>query len=378
MKNIKTILLSLGVLALLSACGGGDSLEAKKAELEKLKTQQAELTSKIATLQEEIILAGDSSLNDDPRAKFVALTPVSKQLFTHAIDVQGKVDGDENITYSAKTPSVVTRIHVKVGDQVRAGQVLAELDGSIVRAQLEALKTQFELANTVYEKRKALWDQKVGSEIEFLQAKNAKEGLEKQIATTKENLDLYYIKSDFNGTVDAVNIKVGQGVAPGTPAITVINPDNLKIKVDLSETYASLVSKGDKVLAYFPDIHKNLDARVSYASKSIDPMTRTFNVEVALTNDKDLHPNMVAEVKIVDYQKEESIVVPINTIQQVDGGDVVFLAVKNGNKLNAQKAPVKVGRMYGGQAEILSGLNVGDVLITTGFQDLTDGQSLKQ
>jgi membrane fusion protein, multidrug efflux system len=379
MKNVKSLLFGLGVAALLAACGsGGDPIQEKKAELEKLKAQQAELTTKIATLQEEIIKAGDSSLLDDPRAKFVATEMVAKQTFVHGIDVQGKVDGDENIIYSAKVPSVVTKINVKVGDNVRAGQILAELDGSIAKAQLDALKKQYELANTVYEKRKALWDQKVGSEIEFLQAKNNKESLEKQIAATKENVDMYYIKADFNGTVDEVNLKVGQGVAPGLPAITVINPDNLKIKADLSETYASLVRTGDAVKVYFPDINKSVNAKVSYASKSINSLTRTFNVEIALANDNDLHPNMVAEVKIVDYEKAGSIVVPINTLQQVDGADVVFLAAKNGNKLVAKKAPVKTGKMYNGKAEILEGLNEGDMLITTGFQDLTDGQSLKQ
>lgn len=378
MKNIKYILFSLSALVLLAACGGGDSIEAKKAELEKLKAQQGEIASKIATLEEEITKSGDSSLTEDKRAKFVAVTPVAKHTFVNGIDVQGKVDGDENITYSAKAPSVVTRINVKVGDHVSAGKVLAELDGNIVKAQLEALKKQYELANTLFEKRKALWDQKVGSEIEFLQAKNAKEGLEKQMAATRENLDMYYIKSDFSGTVDAVSIKVGQGIAPGVPAITVINPGNLKLKAQLSETYAGQVSAGNEVTAFFPDINKTIQAKVTYASRSIDPMTRTFTVEVNLPNDNDLRPNMVSEIKFVNYKKEGSFIVPINTIQQVDGEDVVFIAVNTGKKLVAKKAPVKTGKMYNGQAEILSGLNEGDLLITTGFQDLTDGQSLKQ
>jgi membrane fusion protein (multidrug efflux system) len=376
MKTISTLMLSLIVLAMV-ACGGGESADNKKAELEKLKTEQAELAAKIATLQDEIAASGDTTTEENIRSKVIAITAVSKQQFVHAIDVQGKVDGDENITYSAKVPSVVTKINVKVGQNVRAGQIMAELDTKVAKAQLESAQKQYELANTVYEKRKALWDQKVGSEIEFLQAKNAKESLEKTIQSAKEGLDMYYIKADYSGTVDIVNLKVGQSAAPGAPAITVVNPDKLKIEAKLSEVYSNSVKQGDEVNARFPDIDKNVKAKVTYSSKSIDVMSRTFNVEIALPNDNDLRPNMVAELKIVDYVKANSIVVPINTIQQIDGEDVVFIAVKEGNQLVAKKAAVKVGKTYNGLAEITDGLKEGDNLISIGFQDLTNGQALK-
>jgi membrane fusion protein (multidrug efflux system) len=376
MKTLSTLMLSLIVLA-MTACGGGDPLTQKKAELEKLKAEQTELSSKISILEDEIIALGDSGVNE-VRTKVIATTAIAKQRFIHGIDVQGKVDGDENITYSAKVPSVVSKINVKVGDRVKAGQILAELDAKVSRAQLEGALKQYELANTVYEKRKALWDQKVGSEIEFLQAKNAKESLEKTIQSAREGLDMYYIKADYSGTVDVVSIKVGQAVSPGIPAITVVNPDKLKVKAQLSEAYASNIKQGDDVTLRFPDINKDMKAKVSYASKSIDPMTRTFNVEVNLANDNDLHPNMVAEIKIVDYIAASTIVVPINTIQQIDNEDVVFIAVKSGNQLIAKKVPVTVGKTYNGLAEIRSGLNEGDELITVGYQDLTNGQALKQ
>ena len=168
MNNIKSFFLATGVVALLAACGGGNSLESKKAELEKLKAKQTEITAQIASLQEEIASMGDSAATENTRSKIVAVTAVTKQLFMHAVDVQGRVDGDENITYSAKVPAVVKRVNVKAGDRVSAGQVLVELDADVVKAQIETLKKGLELANTVYEKRKSLWEQKVGSEIEFL------------------------------------------------------------------------------------------------------------------------------------------------------------------------------------------------------------------
>lgn len=375
MKTISTIILSTAIV-LLAACGG-DNLDAKKKKLEELTAKQAELTSQINDLKEEIAKAGDTtSTTENNRVKLVAVTPVTRQLFTHAIEVQGHVDGDENITYGAKVPAVVSKIYVKAGDRVSAGQVLAELDNKSVRANLETLKKSFELVNTIYEKRKALWEQKVGSEIEYIQAKNNKESLEKQIAAAKEGLDMYTIRADYEGVVDLVNAKVGQMIAP-TGGITVVNPSALKVKADLSESYLSKVKAGNYVSLNFPDLKKEIASKVSYSSKSINPSTRTFNVEVALAASADLHPNMVAELKITDYEKPNSIVVPINTIQDLDGEKVVFVAVKKGNEVVAKKVVVTVGQMYGTSAEILSGLNEGDALITTGFQDLVDGQSLK-
>jgi RND family efflux transporter MFP subunit len=378
MNKIKSIFLATSVVVLLTACGGGNTLESKKAELEKLKAKQTEIAAQITSLQEEIAAIGDSSKTENSRAKIVAITTVAKQAFLHAVDVQGRVDGDENITYSAKVPSAVKRVNVKVGDRVSAGQILVELDADVVKSQIETLKKGLELANTVYEKRKSLWEQKVGSEIEFLQAKNQKENLEKQIASVKENLDMYFIKSEYSGTVDLVSIKVGQGIAPGFPAISVVNPASLKIKADLSESYANIVKQGNPVLVNFPDINKSVKSSVSYSSKSINALTRTFNVEVALPNDNELHPNMVAEIKIVDYESQNATVIPINTIQEIDGEKLVYIVAKNANnEMIAKKTPVTVGKTYGTSAEILSGLNVGDQLITTGFQDLNDGQVIK-
>lgn len=377
MKTITSFFSAIAVIAMLAACGGSDSVEAKKAKLEKLRTQQTELTAQIATLEDEILAMGDSMKTEDDRSKVVVLTPVTKQNFVHAIDVQGRVDGDENITYSAKVPSVVTKINVKVGQRISKGQVLAELDTKISKAQLEASKKQYELVKTMYEKRKELWDQKVGSEIEYLQAKNAKESLEKNIEAQQEALEMYYIKADFNGTVDQVYLKVGQNVAPGMPCIEVVNPDALKVKADLSESYAGVVKIGDAVSISFPDIQKTITAKVSYSSKAIDKMTRTFNVEVNLPSDNDLSPNMVSQIQIVDYNNPNAFVVPINAIQEINGEQIVFIAVKQGDKLVAKKVVVTIGKQYNGLSEVTSGLNEGDNVITIGFQDLTDGQAVK-
>ena len=376
MKKIILIVTALSLLAFIS-CGDKNSLEAKKAELETLKAEQASLASKISELQAQIEAAGDINTTENNRSKFVSVNDVTKQAFEHAIITQGKIDGDENITYTSKVPGQITVVRVKSGDRVKAGQVLAEIDNNMVRQNLEALKKQYELVNILFEKRKALWDQKVGSEIEYLQAKNQKETLEKQIAASKEGLDMYFIKADFAGVVDVVSIKAGQLINPGVPAITIINPAALKIKAELSESYLSRLKTGNKVMIYYPDLNESAVATVSHISRTIDPMTRTFKVEINLPSNPNLNPNMVAELRIVDYNNPQTIVVPVNTIQYLDNEQVVFIAVDNGKEKIARKVVVKSGDSYDNKTEIISGLKVGDKLITTGYQDLVDGQSIK-
>jgi membrane fusion protein, multidrug efflux system len=377
MKNItKTIAIAL-ISSFIAACGPENTPEAKKAEIEKLKVQQEEIAAQIAKLEDELSAIGDSTSNDESRTKVVATTAVSMEPFIHAIDVQGRVDGDENITYSAKVPGTISKINIKVGQRVSAGQVLAEIDSKPLQLQLAAMQKQAELVNTLYEKRKQLWDQQVGSEIEYLQAKNQKESFDKNIESMKQQLDMYSIKSDYSGTVDEVNLKVGQNVAPGMPYVTVINPAKLKIKTDLSESYAGLISAGDLVNIHFPDLNKTMTANVTYASRTINQMTRTFEVEIKLPANEALQPNMIAKLSIIDYEKLSALVVPINTIQQIEGESIVFIALTKDGKTIAQKRVVTVGKQYEGKAEIISGLNVNDRLITVGFQDLNDGQEIK-
>lgn len=377
MKNItKTIAIAL-ISSFIAACGPENTPEAKKAEIEKLKVQKEEIAAQIAKLEDELSAIGDSTSNDESRTKVVATTAVSMEPFIHAIDVQGRVDGDENITYSAKVPGTISKINIKVGQRVSAGQVLAEIDSKPLQLQLAAMQKQAELVNTLYEKRKQLWDQQVGSEIEYLQAKNQKESFDKNIESMKQQLDMYSIKSDYSGTVDEVNLKVGQNVAPGMPYVTVINPAKLKIKTDLSESYAGLISAGDLVNIHFPDLNKTMTANVTYASRTINQMTRTFEVEIKLPANEALQPNMIAKLSIIDYEKLSALVVPINTIQQIEGESIVFIALTKDGKTIAQKRVVTVGKQYEGKAEIISGLNVNDRLITVGFQDLNDGQEIK-
>lgn len=379
MKNLIQLILGIAVITAITSCGGGNSLDAKKAKLEKLKSQQIEISEAIKTLEQDIASAGDSTTNvdDDVRAKFIAVRPVNVGVFEHSIDVNGRVEGDENVTLTAKMGGSVDKIYVKAGDKVSVGQVLAEIEHDITSAQLADLKANLELAREVFNKQSKLWEQKVGTEIQFLQAKTNKESLEQKLTQLAEQEKMYKVISPISGIVDDMSLKIGQVVAPGTPAARVVNFGKLKVKAEVSESYATQIEEGNQVKLNFPDINKSVESSVSYASKVINPMTRTFTVEIALPSDNSYRPNMVAQIKVINYKNDKAICVPINTVQKIDGVDVVFVAVEEGGKLLAKKREVKVGSTYGDKTEILEGLSEGAQLITTGFQDLTENQIVK-
>jgi RND family efflux transporter MFP subunit len=363
MKN--NIIHFLIITVLIAACSAPD----KKAELEKLRTQKAALETKITALEEEL---GKLDTTKQKSVDVIAI-PLKAQVFKTYIEIQGRIDADENVSLSTQIPGTITKINVKAGDEVSKGQVLAETDTRALEQQIVDLRTNLELANQVYQKQKNLWEQKVGTEIQFLQSKTTKESLENKLAAMQEQLRMSKITSPINGTVDGVNIKVGQAVAPGLGAITVINFSNLKIKADVAESYASRVKTGNDVQILFPDMNDSINAKVHYASRSINNLTRTFGVEVLLDNSKEYHPNMVAKLKINDYQSSApKIVVPIKFIQK--GTNEMFVLVAENGK--AIKKTITTSREYNGMSEVSEGLKEGDLLITDGYDLINEGDNV--
>ncbi len=359
--------------AVLASCGNkADSLQAKKEQLAKYRKEAAELSLKIRELEKEIASKDSSSA----KTKLVGVQAVAPGAFSSYVSVQGRVDADQSTIATSQAMGVVTRVFAQVGQNVSAGQTLAELDNTVLVQGINELKQQLEFATTVYEKQKALWDQKIGTEVQYLSAKNNKESLEKRMRTMNEQLELYKVKAPIAGTVDEVNVKVGQNMAPGIPAFRVVNLSGLKVKADVAESYVALIQKGDKVKVILPDISREVDASVSFVSRIIDPINRSFKVEVNMPNAQDLRPNMLAVVKVVDYQKADAISVPISTIQTSDGGRYVVVARDEKGKKIARKLYLEVGRESDGRAEIISGLRSGDELIVTGFQNLNEGEEV--
>ncbi|TWW00574.1 efflux RND transporter periplasmic adaptor subunit [Chitinophaga pinensis] len=360
---------ALLILTLMAACSS-PSPEAKLAELKK---QEATLKQQIAELEKQT-QKGDTT---ERKKKAVIVADVQDTVFEHYIDVQGAVDARENVSVSAKIPGIVTAIHVKEGQSVSKGQSLAQVDDQIMRANMAELHTQLDLANTMFQKQQNLWNQKIGSEVQYLNAKTQKESLERKMATLQDQMSQARIISPINGTVDAVIVKLGDNAAPGSPAFRVVNGSNLRVLANVAEAYASKVKTGDQVVLEFPDIDKNIRTKIGFASKVIDPTSRTIKLEVPLQNDPELRPNMIARMKIIDYTAPKAIVIPVNIIQYSLGKPYVIVAQNQSGKMVAKRREIEMGRTYNDKAEIKGGLQTGDKIVTIGYQGLNDNDLIQ-
>lgn len=372
MKTMNKSIIFLLVAAMAVACG---KTADKKSELAALKKQHDELSVKIKKLETELKLS-DSVKTD--KVTPVAVTIAQPMEFNHFLEVQGKVDGEDNIAVSAQMPATVTAVYVKEGDPVRKGQVLAQLDNAVMQQQIASTKQQLDFATNIYNKQKALWDKQIGSEVQYLTAKNNKENLEKAIATLNDQLEMTRIKSPINGSVEEVNLKVGQMASPGLPAVRVVNFSTAKIIAEISEVYAPKIKAGNKVIIYFPDFNTEIPSQIRFTSKYINPVNRTFNTEVRLGPSKvDYRANMMAVVKIIDYSNPKAFTVPVSVIRDSQSGKYIYVAKEENGKLVARRLPVTVGNSYNGLTEITSGIAEGDKVITTGFNSLIDGELIQ-
>ena len=374
MKTIKLSITGLVVLFLMTACGGN-----KEAQLTKLKDQQSALNDKILKLQADISKDKKDTLNP-AKFKFVGLKPVTSDKFDHFIRVQGKLDGDQNAAVFAEAPGTVSSKFADVGQKVIKGQVLAQIDDQQYRSQMQGLETQYKFASDLYDKQKRLWDQKIGSEVQYMQSKTNKESLEKQISSLKQQVDKFKIKSPIDGTIEECNIKVGGVVSPDPrlAAYRVVAFKNLKVSAEVSEAYSAKVRVGDNLLVTFPDINKSYEAKVNFVSKYINPTNRTFMMETKLLDGiNDLKANMLAIIQINDYHTDNAVQVPMNVVQTDLTGSYVYVIRPKDKFSAAYKQPVVLGNSYNGVAEVLQGLKIGDKIISIGYQELVDGEYVR-
>lgn len=385
MKHIIKLTL---VTVLLVSCSGGE--KAKSVEdliasgnLEQLRTKKSELSEQQKQVESQIkaIDAKIKELNPQLKVPLVTTFKAKEEKFEHFVELQGNVNTKQNIIIYPEYSGVLTKVYVKEGQKVSAGQALAKIDDGGLGQQLAQMQIQADLAKTTFDRQKRLWDQKIGSEIQYLQAKSNYEAQQKAISQMQQQIGKTIVRAPFSGTIDDVITEQGTVVGPGQSQLfRLVNLNSMYIETDVPESYLTNVTEGKTVEVNFPVLNKNMTATVRQAGNFINPANRTFKVEVAIPNsDKTIKPNLTAKLKINDYTNEKAILIPQSIISEnAEGEQYVYTATsKNDSIATAKRVIIKTGKTEGDFIEVLSGLENGAELIDEGARSVKDGQEVK-
>lgn len=370
MKKIIIIIFA----SLMISCGNSESPEAIRNQLSNLKDTQLQINHQIKELEKK--------LNEmETEDQIAGLVPVyvqelKKGAFDHFILLNGKVELIEEAQISPEANGQIKKIHVSKGQKVNRGDLLVTLNTSMIENSMKEVKLGLDLATKIYDKQKELWDQKIGSELQYLEAKNTKESLEQKLKTLQSQLDMSIVKAPFNGIVDEIFQKEGELASPGRAIIYLVNLENLKVVADVSESLLPKIKKGDMVTVKFPTYNDlEMSAPIYRIGNLIDQNTRTMRIEIKLSNiDGKIKPNQMASLRVKDFESEKAIVVPSIIVKQDSRGEFLFVVDKNetGEQI-AKKQYVKSGLSYNDRTMILSGLEEGQKVITAGFNQISNG-----
>jgi membrane fusion protein (multidrug efflux system) len=375
----KIILFTTISIALLSC-----SKKENNASIEQLISDKnvTELQAKKASLQAELSKIDDALAVLDVKKEEVLVSTITLKdtIFNHYLEVQGNVNTKENIVVQPEFSGTLTALYVKAGQRVAKGQMLGKIDDAGMGQQLASIENQYALAKTTFERQKNLWDKKIGSEIQFLQAQAQMISAQKAVAQMRAQVAKTVIRAPFSGTIDDVFVERGQVVAPNPQGLMrIVNLSNMYVSTTVPETYIGKLKPGTEVDVFLTSLGKTYKGKVRQVANFINPSNRSFGIEVSVPNpDNLLRPNQVAKLKIIDYTIKNAIVVPTNVVQE-DGAHekFVFIATQvNGKTGIAKKVVVKVGKSSNNVTEILSGLAANDVIITEGVNNIADGMKL--
>ncbi|WP_242082993.1 efflux RND transporter periplasmic adaptor subunit [Aestuariivivens sediminis] len=372
---------------LWTSCGDGhkkstediiatDNLELirkKKAELDAAKqdidTQLKQLEIKIKEL--------------DPQEKIPLITAfkTTETVFTHFVELQGNVSTKQNLIIYPEFSGPLTTVYVKEGQHVKEGQLLAKIDDGGMSQQLAQLEIQAGLAKTTFERQQRLWDQNIGSEIQYLQTKSSYEAQERAVNQLKQHIAKTVVLAPFSGTIDDVITEQGSVVAAGqSPLFRIVNLQNMYVETDVPERFITDVTTGKEVIVNFPILRKEMKAKVRQAGNFINPANRTFKVEIAIDNtDETIKPNLTAKLKINDYINEKAILIPQSIISEnADGEQYVYtITEKSGELAVAKREIIETGKTQGDYIEVISGLTNGIEIVDEGARSVKDGQQVK-
>lgn len=385
-----TYIILLGLMIIASSCKEENRTEKVQEliaanDLKAIKELKTELTKEEKALATDIARLDSviSSKSANKGLPLISTLEVKEAKFLHYLELQGDVQTKQNVLVYPQMAGTIISISVTEGDKVSKGQVIARIDDGGMGNQLAQLKTQLALAKTTYERQKNLWDQEVGTEIQYLQAKANYEAQKEAVNQLQSTLDKYNVRAPFSGIVDKVFKETGTVVAPGpgSEIARVVNLSNMYVEVPVPETYIDNIKVGKRVNVYFPVLGDTITTKVRQTANFIDPANRTFNVEVAVANQNGrIKPNLTAKVQINDYTSENAILIPQSIISEnAEGEQYVYLAtqVDQNNVATASKKIIKTGKSQGDNIEVLSGIQAGQQVITEGARSVRDGQKIK-
>ena len=384
MKHIFSLLI---VTLALSSCGADknqsvdaiiatNNLEQIRKKKTQLDAEQQVLASQLKQLETKI-----KALDPQERRPLITTLKIKDTVFNHYVELQGNVNTKQNLVIYPEYSGILSRVYVKEGQRVFKGQQLAKIDDGGLSLQVSQLQIQADLAKTTFERQQRLWNQKIGSEIQYLQAKSNYQAQQKAVKQLQQQVNKTIVRAPFTGIIDNVITEQGSVVAPGQSQLfRIVNLQNMYIETDVPERYITNIVKGKNVVVEFPILGKTIDAKIRQASSFINPANRTFKIEVAIDNKKkEIKPNLTAKLKINDYTSKKAVLIPQSIISENAEGKQYVYAItdKTKNKAKAKRVFIETGKTQGDNIEILSGLQNGDEIIEEGARSVKDGQDVK-
>ena len=376
-RTLITLLAGLLLGCSSSETPNTQSLIAQK-DVAGLRAKQAELVKQNNAIKMELntVIEAIEALDENKRRSLVTVLSLKKEFFQHTVILQGTVKTDQNLMLSAEFLGKIKAIHVKEGQAVKKGDLLLSIDDGGLSQNVALLKTQRDLAKTIYLRQKRLWDQNIGSEIEYLQAKAAFESQENSYEQLKKQLDKASLYAPFSGRIDDIVAEVGQLVTPGiNPLLRLVNLQSMYIEVDVPERYFTAIEKGTTATIEIPSFKHNYKSRVTHKGTHISPGNRTFKATLAADSDVTLAPNTITIVKLVDYQKPDALVIPLEVVSENFEGTQYVYVVTESNK--AEKRFIETGLFEGDFVEVISGLKPEDRVIDEGARLVKENENVR-
>ena len=383
---MKKIYLIIATSLILISCGGDKKNSTasviEKGTLEEMRAKRTELVAKSDDLRKELESLDEAIGKKDTNEKLTLITTLAAKdtVFNHYVELQANVQTKENLMLNAEFGGILQQLYVKEGQKVAKGQTLARVDDGGLSSQLAQMETQAALAKTTFERQQNLWNQKIGSEIQYLQAKTNYNAQLKSVAQMRAQLSKTVIRAPFSGTIDEIASERGSVVGPGSPILRIVSLGNMYLEAEVPEKNIGTVKKGSDVIVDFPVLGETFTTKVTQAGNYINPANRSFMIQIAVPNKSgNIKPNLSSKIQIKDYSNPKAITVPTSIISEnADGEQFLYIAQnpdKNGNAI-AKRVIVKVGLSQGELVEIVEGIKDGDLIIKEGARSVKDGQKV--